>query len=103
DLVIAVTYSQSPTNTVAGQALTSPFSNAIRVAQATLPPLLITSVTLSNANLVLSWINGAPPFQIQTKTNLSDAAWQTVSTLTNQNTAKIPVTGQSTFYRVQGQ
>jgi hypothetical protein len=102
DLVIAVTYSQTANHTESGRSVPSLLSHPVRVAQATLPPIRITSISLAKTNLTLNWINGVSPFQVQLKTNLADVAWQTVATVTNQTSATVPVRAKTDFFRIQG-
>ncbi|MHB8521780.1 MAG: hypothetical protein ACYDH9_13605 [Limisphaerales bacterium] len=102
DLVVAVTYSKDGAKTDSGRAVTSLFSDPIRVAQQVLPPIKLTSIALTATNVTLDWTNGVSPFQVQTTTNLAAAAWQTVVLVTNQNTASVAVSGKAGFFRIQG-
>jgi hypothetical protein len=103
DLVIAATYSRSATNIEAGQAVTSLFSNPVRVSQASLPPIQIRSVSLAGTQLTLAWINGAPPFQVQSATNLVHPVWQNAGLPTASTNATVDLAGSGAFFRVQGQ
>jgi hypothetical protein len=69
------------------------------------PPasFVITSITRSGNDTVLSWLGGTPPYQIQATDTLSPAAWANVGAPTNGNTATVPATGSSRFFRVVGQ
>lgn len=55
----------------------------------------------SGGNLVITWAGGTPPFTVQKKTNLSDAAWQDVTT-TSERTHTVATPGTGGFFRVMG-
>jgi hypothetical protein len=63
----------------------------------------ITSIVSSGTNVVLNWAYGAPPFQVQTTTNLADAVWTNFGTPTTNSTASIPIQPGASFFRVFGQ
>jgi hypothetical protein len=63
----------------------------------------ITSIGVSGANVVLNWAYGTPPFQVQVKTNLTDAVWNNVEPATPNSTATIPIQPGARFFRVFGQ
>jgi hypothetical protein len=52
---------------------------------------------------VLNWAYGTPPFQVQVKTNLTDAVWNNVEPATPNSTATIPIQPGARFFRVFGQ
>ena len=60
----------------------------------------ITSIAKSGANAVVNWAYGTPPFQVQVKTNLTDAAWSNVGAPTAGNTANVPIDSNTKFIRV---
>ena len=60
----------------------------------------ITSITRSGVNAVVSWAYGAPPYQVQVKTNLTDAIWSNVGAPTAGNTANVPIDSSTKFIRV---
>lgn len=67
------------------------------------PPILrIEAFTLSGNQLVLRWSGGTGPFAIQQKTRLEDP-WTTVQSGLTGNSATVPITGNSGFFRVVGQ
>jgi hypothetical protein len=59
----------------------------------------ITSIARSGANAVVNWINGTPPYQVQVKTNLTDA-WSDVGAPTSGTSANVPIDSSTTFIRV---
>jgi hypothetical protein len=63
----------------------------------------ITTIAQSGSNVVLNWAYGAPPFQVQIKTNLTDAVWNNVGSPTSNSTASIPIQPGTRFFRVFGQ
>jgi hypothetical protein len=52
--------------------------------------------------VVVSWTDGAPPYVVQATPSLPAAPWTAIAT-TTVNTIKVPATGQTQFFRVQGQ
>jgi hypothetical protein len=83
----------------------SAFNPAKGVLVATLvPQLQITSVQQSNAELVVTWIGGKAPYQIQTRPDFSTAQWQNFGATTSSSTARIPASNSARlFVRVSGQ
>jgi hypothetical protein len=59
----------------------------------------ITSIARSGANAVVNWINGTPPYQVQVKTNLTDA-WSDVGAPTSDTSANVPIDSSTKFIRV---
>jgi hypothetical protein len=66
-------------------------------------PPRITNITRSGSNVVLSWAYGAPPYQVQTKANLTDPTWTNVGSSTTNMTATVPLSPGTAFFRVYGQ
>ena len=64
-------------------------------------PAINITAALGPGGLILTWAGGAPPYTIQTKTQLTDATWADVFT-TNVTTAPVPIQGVSGFFRVSG-
>ncbi|HEX5177219.1 MAG TPA: hypothetical protein VFV83_09335 [Chthoniobacteraceae bacterium] len=64
---------------------------------------LVTSITRSGNELILTWLGGTPPYQIQTNNSLSPTTWVNVGTTTTGNSAKVPVVGSQAFFRVIAQ
>jgi hypothetical protein len=77
------------------------YTNAI-ISYRVLAPF-ITTIAQSGSNVVLNWAYGAPPFQVQIKTNLTDAVWNNVGSPTSNSTASIPIQPGTRFFRVFGQ
>jgi hypothetical protein len=63
----------------------------------------ITSIVRNGPNVVISWANGNPPFQVQFKTNLTDAVWNAIGLPTTNSTASVPILPGAGFIRVYGQ
>jgi hypothetical protein len=94
----------SVTNIATGDAVLindTNFPNAINSYRVLAPR--ITSISQSGTNAVLNWTYGTPPFQVQVKTNLTDAVWKNVLSPTPNSTATIPIQSGSRFFRVFGQ
>jgi hypothetical protein len=66
-----------------------------------IPPRII-SITKVGSNVVINWVDGFPPFQVQVKTNLADTVWSNSGSPTNVRTATVPITGATGFIRVVG-
>jgi hypothetical protein len=64
---------------------------------------LVTSITRSGTDVILTWSGGAPPYQIQTNDSLNPATWVNVPSTTTGNSAKVPATAARGFFRVVGQ
>jgi hypothetical protein len=80
--------------------------NAIKSYRAVnvVPVLRITNIIVqSGTNAVLEWADGTPPFQVQFKTNLTDAVWSDSGSTTTNRTASIPIQTSTGFFRVFGQ
>ncbi len=60
----------------------------------------VTSIVKSGANALVNWAYGAPPFQVQVKTNLTDANWSNVGAPTAGNSASVPIDSNTKFIRV---
>jgi hypothetical protein len=63
----------------------------------------ITSIVRSGSNVVINWAYGTPPFQVQFKTNLTNAAWSNFGSPTTNRTATVPIQPGARFFRVFGQ
>jgi len=87
-----------------GKVYLATFSNRLNV-YGLLPPLPLT-VSLSGANLVLTWpTNNGGGFVLQSKTTLDAANWTNVgSTVAISNgvyTTIVPASNTATFYRLK--
>jgi len=49
---------------------------------------------------VLTWLNGAPPFQVQRRGSLSQGGWIDTGPATCERTATFPLTGTEAYFRV---
>lgn len=65
---------------------------------------LITSIQRTNGNNVaLTWINGLPPFQVQTRaTNVALGDWLDVGGLATNQSRTVSSTNDASFFRVRG-
>jgi hypothetical protein len=61
----------------------------------------IISIARSGPNAVINWAYGLPPWQVQFKSNLTDA-WSDVSPQTSNRTASVPIQPGAGFIRVIG-
>src|SRR6184192_2093621 len=75
------------------------FSSTRARADVSLPPLIISSITASNGQVVLNWSGGRPTYQVQTCGNLS-GNWSNVGSPTSNGSATIPMTNSQAFFRV---
>jgi len=60
----------------------------------------ITSIAKSGANVNVNWAYGTPPYQVQIKTNITDASWSNFGSATSNSTASIPMQSATLFIRV---
>ena len=60
---------------------------------------LSLTITTADTNLDLSWSGGTPPFVLQRADTLPTAAWSSVVT-TSLQTATVPLTNNSSYFRV---
>jgi hypothetical protein len=82
----------------------TPYNPAYGVMFATKPQALVISrVQRDGQNLLLEWVGGQGPFQLQTCTDISAPGWQNVGALTSGRSASVAIgPGPQTFYRVVG-
>ena len=64
-------------------------------------PIWITA-TLTGTNMSLTWTGGLGPYLLQQSETLAASIWSGVLTTSSQS-ATLPITNASSFYRVQGQ
>lgn len=74
-------------------------ANAI-VSYRALKPF-ITGIAKSGSNAVIDWAYGTPPFQVQFKTNVTDAVWSNLGSPTPNRTANVPIQSATGFIRVR--
>jgi predicted alpha-1,6-mannanase (GH76 family) len=65
------------------------------------PPLIMTANPQSEG-LLLSWLGGIAPYQVQQTTNLLAPSWQNVGPSSGANSLLVPRTNPAAFYRVYG-
>jgi hypothetical protein len=65
--------------------------------------LEITSVARAGTNLVLDWVNGTPPFQLQIRTGLTASSWIDFGLPSSNRRASVPFESAAAFARVVGQ
>jgi len=75
---------------------TTTFNNSVSVLSS---PIRVTLRAQGSA-LTLSWVGGAPPFQIQRTTNLSDGVWETFVTNASAPVMTTQDVYYAAFYRV---
>lgn len=76
----------------------------IAFVRSTFPSLfVITSITRSGNDISLTWSGGTPPYQVQTSLSLSPGSWTNIGPPTNGNSATVPMSGSSGFFRIAGQ
>jgi hypothetical protein len=62
-------------------------------------PLRIESVTLSANNLAITW-SGEPGLRLQSSSTIANPDWQDVPNTSGQNSATVPITGMTGFFRL---
>jgi len=65
-----------------------------------LPELRLTGIERQPDGMVIQWTGGAPPYQLQSRTNLNAGDWQDLGSPTDQTSATNPPTGDKGFIRV---
>jgi len=66
-----------------------------------LPELRLTGIErLPNGSLAIRWTGGAPPYQLQSCSSLSDSNWQDLGGPTDQTSVTNPPAGDARFFRV---
>jgi hypothetical protein len=73
----------------------------LNIAVSAGPDLLLT-ISQENTNVLLDWIGGIAPYQLQTKTDLVSDIWHDVGPPLNTNGLTLPATNAAGFYRVLG-
>jgi hypothetical protein len=63
-------------------------------------PITITSIGISGTDVVLEWIGGAPPFQVEMRENLGTSVWSSVGSPIEARTLTVPASGGSGYFRV---
>jgi len=63
----------------------------------------ITSINRNGSNAAVGWAYGTPPFQVQFKTNVTDAVWNNIGSPTANRTANVPIQSSTGFIRVFAQ
>lgn len=66
-------------------------------------PPIVSSITNTSTNLLLSWTGGIAPYDVQSTTNLSPPSWQDASGPISSNTFFLTPTNDLMFYRVGGE
>ena len=77
----------------------------VRFGQILLDSLQPTITNLQRTNgthATLAWINGLPPFQVQTTTNLAMNDWNNVGSLTTNQNGIVPSAPNEAFFRIRG-
>ncbi len=62
-------------------------------------PFAITEISVAGNELVLHWTGGAASFRLQKKSDLEEAAWTDVKTVT-ETTTTVPIDDEAAFLRV---
>ena len=66
-------------------------------------PPIHSTLSRQGTGLWLAWTGGIAPFQVQTKTNLLDSAWQNLGGSVDSNSLPVTPAKPVEFFRVQGQ
>jgi hypothetical protein len=60
-------------------------------------------VALSGTDVIIEWVGGTPPFQVQFKDSLTNLVWTDSGPPTTDRTANIPIQPGAGFIRVGAQ
>jgi hypothetical protein len=66
-------------------------------------PARITSVVRDGSDLVIQWVDGTPPFQVEVSDTMFEDSWTDQGPPTSDRTATVPIEGASGYVRVGGQ
>jgi predicted alpha-1,6-mannanase (GH76 family) len=66
------------------------------------PPISL-SAALQGNDLLLNWVGGIAPYQVQWTTNLLEPIWQDLNETVSSNNLLVSPTNEAAFYRVYGQ
>ncbi|MFN0127309.1 MAG: Ig-like domain-containing protein [Verrucomicrobiales bacterium] len=68
------------------------------------PPPVVTRAESVGGDLLVEWIDGLPPFQVQTSPSLATGTWTNLGAPSNTRSARIPIqSGSTVFVRIAGQ
>ena len=67
------------------------------------PPPILSAISGSGTNLVLSWSGGIAPYQVQVSADLSASGWINLGSASNAASLVITPTNAAAFYRILGQ
>ena len=83
---------------------TNGWSSTATMTIAVVPaPPIVLAISGQGQNLVLSWVGGQPPYQVQMATGLNNPSWQNVGGPVSANTLLLTPSNAAAFYRIQGQ
>jgi hypothetical protein len=63
-------------------------------------PLQITSIIRQENSLALAWSGAAPPYQLQTKPAVAQAAWSNIGGPVTATSTTVPMIGSQALYRI---
>jgi hypothetical protein len=66
-------------------------------------PAILASLSLVDTNLVLSWVGGIAPYQVQFTPNLLNPVWENLGDPILDNSLTLAPTNAAAFYRILGQ
>ena len=78
-------------------------TNATMTINVTPAPPIVSTLSLANGGVQLSWTGGIAPYQIQTATNLATPDWVDFGSLIDGNSILITPTNAAQFYQIDGQ
>jgi hypothetical protein len=96
------TFNAGGTYTLMLSADDSVHSVAYDAVVITVSPSIALTMSRTGTNLSLTWTGASPPYVVEKSSGLGPATWQTVVT-TNGQSARVPISGASGFFRVRGQ
>ena len=69
------------------------------LADSSLPPVTISSIAVSNGQVVLNWNGGRPTYQVQTRSGLA-GNWTNFGAPVSNSVAVVPINSTQAFFRV---
>jgi len=67
------------------------------------PPLKMRSIMRNGNNITITWSGGNPPYQLQTRSDLSTGTWSDVGAPTTALSVTVPIGVSEGYFRVSGQ
>lgn len=88
---------------VSASDATGTTGNATMTITVTSAPPIVSTLSVEESGLALSWTGGIGPYQVQVATNVANPSWTDFGNPVNGNSINIVPTNVETFYRIVGE